>query len=206
MRWVALVLLLANGALTAWMVLGQPRISGSSGGPPPEIGHLTLLRESPHAGVGAGVCYTIGPFDEAGRAEDARRRLTELGLDPEQRTTEDRDVYGYQVLLPPYPTRAEALEATRELAEKGVEDYFVINAEAGLENAVSVGLFEQKRYAVRHADYLNDLGFDAELRLRTRNRTRYWQDYRDPEGRVTPELLESLTADGPLQRLERPCG
>ena len=206
MRWVALVLLLANAALAGWMVLGQPGRAAPSNGPPPEIGHLTLLRESPHAGAGAGVCYTIGPFDDADRADQARRRLTELGLGPVQRTTEDRDVYGYQVLLPPYPSRAEALEATRALAEKGVEDYFVINSEPGLENAVSVGLFEQKRYAVRHADYLNDLGFDAELRLRTRDRTRYWQDYRDPEGRVTPEFLESMPADGPLQRLERPCG
>ena len=206
MRWVALLLLLANAALAGWMALGQPGRSAPSRQAPPEIGHLSLLRESPDAGFGAGVCYTIGPFDDADRADAAHRRLAELGLDPAQRTTEDRDVYGYQVLLPPYPSRAEAVAATRELAEKGVEDYFVINSEPGLENAVSVGLFEQKRYAVRHADYLNDLGFDAELRLRTRDRTRYWQDYRDPEGRVTPELLESLTANGPLQRLERPCG
>lgn len=204
MRWVALLLLLANMGFAAWIYTGTPGRTPAAADPPVEIGELPLLRESGGDARASSVCYTIGPFEEESRAEAARRRLEDLGLDPRQRTIRDEEVYGYQVLLPPFESRADALAATRDLQEQGIEDYFVI-AESGLRNAVSVGLFERKRFAVRHADYLNDLGFEAELRLRTRERTRYWQDYRDPRERVTPEVLDSLSAERALQRLERPC-
>jgi hypothetical protein len=204
MRWVALLLLLANLAFAGWIFSGTPGRTRAPDAPPVEIGELPLLRESRGTSASASVCFTIGPFDEASRARVARQRLAELGLQPRQRTTRDEEVYGYQVLLPPFRSRSEALAATRDLQAQGIEDYFVIT-EAELENAVSVGLFERKRFAVRHADYLNDLGFDAELRLRTRERTRYWQDYRDPRERVTPAVLDSLAAEQALQRLERPC-
>jgi len=204
-RWVALLLLLANAALAGWMILGQPARPRPSRQPPGPIGELTLVRESPAGDAAAGPCYTLGPFYQAQRARVAGQRLAKLGLDPQQRTTRDREVYGYQVLLPPLPDSGAAVEATRRLADNGIEDYFVIRSNPDLENAVSVGLFEQKRYAVRRSDYLNELGFDAELRLRTRERTRYWQDYRDADERVTPQILKALKAETALQRLERPC-
>jgi hypothetical protein len=209
-RWVALLLLLVNVALAAWIAAGAPGGPEATRAPPVEMGELTLLRESTDGseaapGRQAGACYTVGPFQNAERAEQARARLAELGLEPRQRTTTDEEVYGYQVLLPPHENRQAALAKTRELADKGIKDYFVIVSEPELRNAVSLGLFREKRYAVRHTEYLERLGFDPEMRLRTRTRTRYWQDYRDPRGRVTPELLESLAADQPLQRLERPC-
>jgi len=208
MRWVALLLLLVNVGLAVWLAMGAPGRPRASAGPPPEIGHLALLRESPEASKGrgdAGACFTLGPFEDAERAKQARARLADLGLDPSQRSTSDDEVYGYQVILPPFPDRDAALKATRELASKGIKDYFVVVSDPELENAVSVGLFHEKRYAVRHTEYLRQLGFDPEMRVRTRTLTRYWEDYRDPDGKVTAELLESLAADQPLQRLERPC-
>ncbi len=205
MRWVALLLCAVNAALAAWILAGTPGRALERTRAPTAIGELRLLREAANGGDRQSVCYTIGPFEDADRAQRANRRLERLGLQPRQRTTRDEEVYGYQVLLPPFGSRAAALEATRRLADKGIEDYFIVASDPELENAVSVGLFEEKRYAVRHSDYLNDLGFDAELRLRTRERTRYWQDYRDPEGRLTGEVVESLEAERALQRLERPC-
>lgn len=205
MRWVALLLVLANAVFAAWLFAGMPGREPARAEPPTQIGELTLLREATGMRFGEGLCFTLGPFEKAENAEAARQRLERLGLEPTQRKTRDEEVYGYQVLLPPFPTRAEALEATRRLAEEGIEDYFIVVSEPEMENAVSVGLFNEKRYAVRHTEYLNDLGFDAELRLRTRERTRYWQDYRDPQGRVTSQVLDSLDAESALQRLERPC-
>lgn len=207
MRWVALLLLVANVALAGWLAAGAPGRPRAESAPPPEIGRLTLLEEAPARddAPAAGTCYTIGPFEDAERARRARERLAALGLEPSQRRTTDEEVYGYQVILPPFPSREEALAATRALAEQGISDYFIISG-AELENAVSLGLFREKRYAVRHTRYLRELGFEPEMRLRTRSQTRYWQDYRDPDGRVTAELLDSLAAGEPLQRLERACG
>jgi len=211
MRWVALLLILVNAGFAGWLYMGGPGRPKPEADVPPDIGQLALLRETGESRIASATetdkvveCFTVGPFDDADASGRARERLAELGLEPEQRVLSEEEVYGYQVLLPPYPDRAAALEATRRLVEKGIEEYFVVT-DPELENAVSLGLFQRKRFAVRHTAYLEELGFDPEMRVRTEEVTRYWQDYRDPQGRVTPEVLESLATDTPLQRLERPC-
>ncbi|MDZ7830104.1 MAG: SPOR domain-containing protein [Halofilum sp. (in: g-proteobacteria)] len=211
MRWVALLLILANAGFAGWLYMGGPGRPKPKPEVPPDIGQLALLRETGESRIAsageednAAECFTVGPFDGADAAARARQRLAELGLEPEQRVLTEEEVYGYQVLLPPYPDRAAALAATRRLVKKGIEEYFVVT-EPELENAISLGLFQRKRFAVRHTAYLEELGFDPEMRVRTEEVTRYWQDYRDPQGRITPEVLESLATDTPLQRLERPC-
>ncbi len=213
MRWIALVLLVANLGLAGWIALASPGRVDRGPQPPPEIGELKLLREADRSvaegtdqtGTRASTCYTLGPFDSADQAAQAQRRLSELEIAATQRTTEDEEVYGYQVLLPQRDSRQAAVETTRRLAEEGIQDYFIITEDPERRNAISVGLFEQKRHAVQHIQYLEELGFDPEMRLRTRTRTRYWQDYRDPEGEVTQKILKSLGTDRALQRLERPC-
>lgn len=206
MRWVALLLLIANAALAGWQWAGTPGWSAQFAGPPPDIGELRLLGEGNAAQVAAGgACFTLGPFNDPANAEAAHARLAQAGMRPRQRSTAEEEASGYQVLLPPFPSAEAALAAARELARKGIEDYYIIVSEAELRNAVSVGLFEERRFAERHIGELERLGFEPELRVRTRSRTRYWQDFRDPDGRVTAEFVGSLNADQPLQRLERAC-
>lgn len=203
MRWIALLLLLANGGLLAWT------LAGGGGEPerevrlPDEVGELVLLRE-PTADTNAHVCYTIGPFDDAEEASRAAEVLAGMGIESDERILTDEEVYGYQVYLPPFPSRDEARETVTELAEQGVRDYFIV-AEPDLRNAVSLGMFSEQRYAVRHLRYLESLGFDPEMRLRTRERERFWRDYRDPAGEVDGEILAALATDQSLQRLARDC-
>lgn len=207
MRWVALILIAANLALVGWQLAGAPGRPRYGQPPPPELGRMMLLEEGRTAGSNRrdGACFTIGPFEDPARARRARERLAALGLDPRQRRTVEEDVYSYQVLLPPFESTEAAIEAGRELARKGIQEYFVITTDPELENAISLGLFHQKRFAERHLAYLESLGFEPEMRLRTRREVRYWLDYRDPAGRVTDQLIESLAVDHPLQRIERPC-
>lgn len=213
MRWVALLLVLANLGLFGWQWAGTPGWSPPRAAPPPDIGELELLAEAPAVdparaaatAVATEACFTIGPFTDPANAEAAWARLAEAGLDPSQRSTSEQVATGYRVVLPPYPSADEALGAARELARRGVDDYYVIVSDPELENAVSLGLFEEKVFAERHAATIEELGFEPELRVRTRQRTRYWQDFRDPVGLVTAEFVESFTAEQPLQRLERTC-
>lgn len=213
MRWVAMVLLLANLGLFGWQWAGTPGWAPPQAEPPPDIGDLRRLSEAPPTGSLAGqaatadpgACFTIGPFSDPANAESAGRRLAEAGVEPSQRSTSEQVATGYRVLLPPYSSTEEALNAARELARKGIEDYYVIVSEPELRNAVSLGLFEEKAFAERHVAKVADLGFDPKIRVRARQRTRYWQDFRDPEGLITSEFVESLQAEQPLQRLERPC-
>ncbi len=207
MRWVALLLLLANLALAGWQLAGTPGWAPAEAGSPPDIGSLSRLNEdsaSRTAGA-AGACFTVGPFSDPANAEAAHSRLAQAGLAASQRSTSEEEATGYQVLLPPLPSAEEALATARELAREGIEDYYIIVSEPELRNAVSVGLFQRKAFAERHMDELAQLGFDAEIRVRTRSRTRYWHDFRDPQGQVTGDFVDSLASEQPLQRLERPC-
>lgn len=217
MRWVALLLLLANLGLFGWQWAGTPGWSAPDPEPPPDIGELKLLSEvsssasptatpqPPVAAADPGACFTIGPFGDPANAEAAGARLAEAGLESHLRSTSEQVVTGYRVMLPPYPSTEEALAAARDLARRGIEDYYVVVSESEIRNAVSLGLFEKKVLAERHAARIEEQGFEPEIRTRTRQRTRYWQDFRDPAGRGTAEFVESLTAEQPLQRLERPC-
>lgn len=210
MRWVALLLLLANAGLAAWQFAGTPGWSPEQAGPPPDIGSLRLLDEGTTTQTAAsqgaeGACFTVGPFSDSANAERAYEGLTQAGVIPRQRSTSEEEATGYQVLLPPRSSAQEALAAARELAREGIEDYYIIVSEPELRNAVSVGVFQERAFAERHMGELAELGFDAEIRVRTRSRTRYWQDFRDPQGQVTAEFVESLAAEQPLQRLERDC-
>lgn len=207
MRWIALLLLLINAGLLAWQLAGAPGRPQSQPALPEEVGYLALLREpaeAPSAREQA-ECFSMGPFSDADTAQRAGERLAELGVEPAQRVLTDEETYGYQVILPPFPSREEAAEATRALAEQGIDDYFIITDHSELDNAVSLGLFSEREYALNHQAYLEKIGFEAELRMRTRERERYWQDYRDPAGMVRAEQIEAHVGDGPFQRLPRPC-
>jgi len=207
MRWVALILLLGNAGLAIWQFAGTPGGGADERPLAPEIGDLSLLRE-PEQRPGANAdteCFSIGPFDDEAAAEAAGERLAALGTDPALRRLVDEETYGFQVMLPPFPDREAAVEATRALAEQGIQDYFIVTEDETYQNAVSLGVFSERRYALDHQRYLAEIGFDAELRVRTREQARYWQDYRDPAGQVQPEQIAARVGDGPLQRLPRPC-
>lgn len=209
MRWIALLLLMVNAGLIGWQLAGTPGGPQVETGTPADIGYLGLLREpaeEPRARAET-ECFSIGPFTDEEAARAAGAYLADLGLQPEQRLLIDDETTGYQVLLPPFDSQAEALAATRELAEAGVQDYFIISQDGELQNAVSLGVFSERRYALDHQQYLAGLGLGLEpdLRLRTRERERYWQDYRDAAGVVTVQEVEIRVGAGPLQRLPRDC-
>lgn len=207
MRWIALLLLIVNGGLIGWQWAGTPGGPETADPIPADIGYLALLREpaeQPQARAEA-ECFSIGPFADEETASAAGAYLADLGLQPEQRLLVDDETTGYQVMLPPFDTQEEAQTATRELAQAGVQDYFIVSQDGELENAVSLGVFSERRYALDHQNYLAELGFEPTLRLRTRERERFWQDYRDAAGIVTAPQVEARVGAGPLQRLPRDC-
>lgn len=207
MRWIALILLLANAGLVAWQVAGSPGLPEPAPTRPPEIGGLALLRDAPGepARVQQTQCFTIGPFSDEEAAEEAAARMADLGVETQQRRLTDEETTGYQVILPPFDSRDQAEAVTEELEAAGVQDFFIITSDEELENAISLGLFSEQEFAVDHRESLEERGFEPELRLRTRTRVRYWQDFRDAGDFIAPDQIEAWVGDGPLQRLPRDC-
>ena len=215
MRWIALLLLIVNAGLVGWQLAGTPGGPTSEYQPPEEIGRLALLREPAEATATSTaraaepepepVCFSIGPFGDADASAAAGERLADLGLDPTERVLVDEETTGYQVLLPPHDSYTDAVETTRELSERGIQDYFIVSDDQALRNAVSLGVFSERSYALAHMAHIEELGFTPDLRVRTRERERYWLDYRDAGSVVRAEEIEAWVGEGPLQRLPRDC-
>lgn len=219
-RIVAYALLAANAALVLWQVT----LGGEPGEKPPERSanvKLLMLLSEQQAGdpqvaqkpggsskvttERGGVCFTLGPFRSQDGAARAREALQDLQLKPTGRVRNEREQYGFQVYLPPLESRQAAIEAARDLADKGITEYYIMN-EQKLRNAISLGLFRSKAHATRQVERLRKLGVFVEVVPRYRDRKLYWLDYRDSEQLLTAAAVRQFFPDDPVQRLARSCG
>ena len=190
LRGLVVLLVCLNLGVAAWW-LAQPAPGVA---PPPPIdagvGSLVLLGEAeapPTADemdVGAAPvpmpdapgCLTLGPF-----ATPAELRVAMSALTPSVARIQFREVAatqlrGYRVYLPPAASREAALAAARQLAARGVRDYYVVTA-GDQENTISLGLFRDGENAVRRRDEIKALGLDVQLNERTEDTPEYWLDY-----------------------------
>lgn len=181
----ALVLLAVNGLLMGLRALGPEPAPADRGLPPPDPGipSARLVREAHSLETENGqVCYTIGPLPGPVQQQRARDRLAPFaGRLRSRQTRADRD-RGWWVYLPT-ASRDAALELARELAGRGVEDYYVV-VDGDDENAVSLGLFQDRGNARQRLARIRGLGYDAQMGVRREDIPQYWVDYRiDPEAR-----------------------
>lgn len=175
--------------------------AGSQSETQPEPWPVAPLTEPPQA---VAHCYTIGPFRDPGEIANARRRLADLGITSGQRVRSEREFFGYSVYLPPRASREDARALTRELRDRGITDYYIMSDRA-LRNAISLGLFRERRHAERLHRKVTAMGFSPRLEPRYRERELRWLDYRDDDGHIDAELLREISPQGELQRLDRDC-
>ncbi|NII11874.1 SPOR domain-containing protein [Oleiagrimonas sp. C23AA] len=119
-------------------------------------------------------CLRIGPFDTQA---DTRQLLSELSGVQRSRTQQSQadQFTGWWVYLPAFPSREQALVEARQLAAKGVHDYYVVTAGDRL-NTVSLGLFHDKDNAIHRRDRIIALGFKPLMKARTETLPQFWLD------------------------------
>jgi len=152
MRWVALLLLLANLAVGAYLLV--PRNS------PPERADLRALElnadklkrvsgpaQSPVPLIKAGACLEWGPFTTA-ELQRAQEALSKLKVANANARVVDSPA-AWWVYLPPAKSREDADRRVRELEELGVSDARVVTDE-GYRNAVSLGIFRSQEAAAAY--------------------------------------------------------
>ncbi len=147
-------------------------------------------------------CQAIGPFETRAQAARAGAKLEALGLAYVARSVEERVESGYWVFLPPLATRAEAEEKLKELSVRGIKDHYLVR-EAGMANAISLGVFAQRRNAERRKQELAVKGIQANLAPHPRTRTVYRLNLR--VGELSVEQQEALNRtewDVPGARLQ----
>ncbi|TVQ41418.1 MAG: SPOR domain-containing protein [Wenzhouxiangella sp.] len=208
-RVFTLMLLLANLGLLFWVVL-WPR-GGSAPAervvPPldPALPHLELVAEitdRERAEAGGELCFSIGPLPSRETQERAEERLRPFASSFRSRQTIADSELGWTVYLPA-SSRAEAVSLTRELVDRGEEDFFVITSGA-LENMVSVGLFENIQNARSRQARMQRLGFEAQLEVRRESVAQFWVDYRIGAEDRSPWRFIVRASPG-AQHREIPC-
>lgn len=198
-RAAVLVLLIGNAALFAARLLYPPPPSPpAAAGEPEELGAAP-----PEASADAGPhCFMIGPLATQVQQQRAVDRLRPFADRLRQRTTEaDRD-RGWWVFVAA-ANRSAAIATARELAERGVEDYFVV-ADPELPDAVSLGLYENLDNARRRMAAIRAMGFDAQLSVRREIVPQFWIDYQIEPGARAPWRF-ILRASPGARRLRIPC-
>lgn len=213
------LLVLANVGLALWATGLRPgdeapegprpalhpdkmRLVGESGAP------LSVRNAGPAAAgkADAGGCYRIGPFADTAQADKAGAVLKEIPLAYERRAEEQTVVTGYRVYLPPLATRDAAEKKRRELNRLGFKDSSVMQ-EAGMENALSLGLFTVEVNAQNHLQALAAKKIEARMQTLSQVHTFYWLHLgmtENPAG-VLPQLRAADWGSAEAELEETPC-
>ncbi len=203
-RIAVFVLLLANSAILVLRLL-QPEPEPLPEAPPPDptVPEAELIAEEYRRETASGPrCFTLGPLATLVQQSRAEDRLRPFADRVRLRTTQaDRD-RGWWVFIAA-PGRSGAIELARKLAERGVDDYFVV-ADADLPDAVSLGLFEELENARRRRADIQRLGFDAQLSIRREEIPQFWIDYQIDPGTRSPWRF-ILRASPGARNLRIPC-
>ncbi len=208
-RMLTLALLIVNVGLLFWFVLwprGEPAATERELPPlDPGLPHLELVAEVTDAErslAGGEQCFSIGPLPSRDAQERAEERLRPFAITFRSRQTVADSELGWTVYLPA-ASRAEAVSLTRELVERGEEDFFVITT-GPLENMVSVGLFESVTNARARQHRMEQLGFEARMEVRRESVPQFWIDYRIGSDDRSPWRFIVRASPG-AQHREIPC-
>lgn len=206
MRWVVVLLMLANLVVFGWFrYSGAEAGAGALGYKAPVGDALRMLdvEESDSADEGrvalfetagnraqvvapeVGMCGMIGAFSEQISARQVRDRLRAIGAIADVVEIPVPLRTDYWVHLGPYPSREAAMASLRELQKKGVDSFLI--AEGELLNGISLGLFRQKASAEALLKERRAQGYDAALREIPRVASELWVVIKEGE-----ELEESV--------------
>ncbi|MBB5015357.1 SPOR domain-containing protein [Rehaibacterium terrae] len=133
-------------------------------------------------------CLTLGPFPSPADLRRVMNALQPVAGHLQLRETRSAQLRGYRVFLPASASRQQALETARQLAARGLNDYYVVAA-GDEQNTISLGLFRDLANAERRREEVRALGFEPRLEPRTEESAQWWLDAAVPEDFDVRELL-----------------
>ncbi len=212
MYFLLILLLILNFSLFSINVL-LPSATDMSNIPLTEPGVATLeLVTNIEPGVYsssvgiASSCYTLGPYSSEQVAQLVMAKIRKYGLAVQMRSLQTMETLNYLVYIPPLPTLVAAQKVTQDMANYDVQEHLVIN-DGPYKNAISLGFFDDLNKAMRHAEYIRYLGYDARYTEQKAPRAVFWLDYDEPFGANTPVGLWSASIDNTarVQLIPRAC-
>ena len=208
MRWIFVLLLMANGFYAFWWQ-SQAAAPASAAGPADSQPAPTLVLvteadpalllprqqakpappETEEVEI-APACWLLGTFAEKARADRVVSAIQEAQLAANLDTVELPDEPDYWVHVGPFPGRERALIVLQQLRGQGIDSFLITDGE--LENAISLGFFSQKASAQRLLEQYAELPHPPKVlevkRFRPGYRVYAW-------GRVERDQLAALMAE-----------
>ena len=211
MKVIIYFLLICNLGFAAWHFQGLG-VSKDDSSSEIEINHenqLILLTEfkknDPAESVGK-LCYSLGPFIKKSQANKVQNLLMESDFETIRIQLRDTSRTGYWVTLPASKSRKEAKKQVARLIKLKIKDYFLV-AKGSHANAISLGVYSQKKLARRRVDEMIRLGLIPRMETVPLPRKVYWLNwYKDaekqPEYSVLTEIKKKQTK---ISKIERSC-
>lgn len=136
-------------------------------------------------------CFVLGPFKDESDAGLMYKALLGLGVTPEQRLTERREVKGYWVYLPPLKSYADAQRKVQALKDKGLDDMYIMG-KGEMKNAISLGIFSRKSTATERFNQVRRLEPATMMKPRYRRIKEKWLDLRVDSAQT--EMIADIAA------------
>ncbi|MCF6282521.1 MAG: hypothetical protein L3J28_10010 [Candidatus Polarisedimenticolaceae bacterium] len=151
-------------------------------------------------------CFKTGFMQSEDAIVSIEQALLSNGIGVKREKTVADVRVGYWVLIPSSADRTAALKMVERLKEEGITDVrrFIKGA---LVNAISLGLFRKKEYAVRRSEIIQTKGFETKIVSRMRSKDGYILHIESTEKRFPEmELWSGMRKDRPtLQLQQEPC-
>lgn len=211
-RWIFVLLLLANGFYAFWWQSQGASPTLTTGPADPEFSATLMLvteaepalliarrqaldeppAEKEEAEI-ASACWLLGTFAEKARADRVVSAIQAAQLEAKLDTIELPGEPDYWVHVGPFPSRDRALAVLQQLRGQGIDSFLITEGE--LENAVSLGFFSQKALAERLLERYVELSHPPQVlevkRYRPGYRVYAW-------GRIERDQLMGLMAEQSL--------
>jgi len=211
MKVIIYFLLVCNIGFAAWHFRGLDTSANevSSG---LEINHenqlilLSEFKQKRNAELGGKLCFSLGPFSKKSEATKVQNELKESNFETKQVQLRDTSRSGYWVTLPASESRKKAKKVIAKLKKLKIEDYFLV-AKGSHENAVSLGVYSQKKLARRRVDQMIRLGFIPKMESVPLPRKVYWLNwYKDAEVQPEYSILTKIKKNHlQISKIERSC-
>jgi hypothetical protein len=192
MRWIFLLLLMANLLLLVLIFQAEKELESNPGHAP--VGQLDVmpiskyeqlekgfLSEDPPeppepAGTGASQnCSTLGPLTNRDRAEALSAELAPLGVASRLRSEMVKTIRDYWVIQTPEITEGHQAEDIARLRRSGITDVSPIR-DGQYRGGISLGIYRQRTNAIKRRQQVDRFGLTAEIVERGDKQEVYWVD------------------------------
>lgn len=141
-------------------------------------------------------CYEIGPFN---KKEDAQQlfELMKPNVKQVKLDVKSKMLTKYWVFLPSQESLQAARKTVNQLASKGIKDYQILTI-SGKKNAISLGLYKDRKFAELQFRNIKNIGYSPEIRVIEKKVPQYWletvtdQTDKARQARIS-ELPEGIT-------------